>query len=50
MGSWRSTLFRALRAHYERVHPGIRSESFSLSLTLRKHRRLAVDSLTAFQD
>jgi len=22
MGSWRSTSFRALRAHYERLHPG----------------------------
>jgi len=28
MGSWRSTLFRALRAHYERVQPGGHGGSF----------------------
>jgi len=39
MGSWRSTLFRALRAHYERVHPGGHGGPFSLSGVPRTDRK-----------
>ena len=43
MGSWRSTLFRALRAHYEQAHPGTHGGAFSL-LGLTRASRVFLQS------